>query len=387
MSESTTTENRSREHGRCTAIDEHDRNLPEIDLFTPLTIRDLTLANRVAMAPMCQYIASDGFADDWHLVHLGSRACGGVGLIVVEATGVLPEGRITPGCLGLWKDEQIEPLARIIRFVHGQGKKIGIQLAHAGRKASCDVPWKGGAPLGEDEGRWPIVGPSAVPFADEGPIPVPLDEEEIERVAGAFVSSARRAVEAGFDLMEIHSAHGYLLHSFLSPISNRRSDGYGGSLDNRMRLLLEVAGRVRAAIPASMPLFVRISATDWVEGGWDGPQSVELARRLKDVGVDLIDVSSGGMVPVASIPVSKGYQVPFAAAIRREAGIATGAVGLITEPGEANDIICRGDADLVFLGRQLLREPYWTFRAQAEIDVEPTWPVSYGYAVRRRHRS
>ncbi|WP_422923941.1 NADH:flavin oxidoreductase/NADH oxidase [Singulisphaera sp. PoT] len=387
MTESTGAEERAERHGSCLTTDEHDRKLPETDLFTPLTIRGLTLENRVAMSPMCQYIAEDGFADDWHLVHLGSRACGGVGLIMVEATGVLPEGRITPGCLGLWKDEQIEPLARIVRFVHGQGKKIGIQLAHAGRKASCDLPWKGGEPLREGQGSWPVVGPSAIPFAEHGPVPTPLDEAGIERVAEAFILATRRALKAGFDLIEIHSAHGYLLHSFLSPISNKRTDGYGGSFDNRIRLLLEVAGRVRAELPTSMPLFVRISATDWVDGGWDGPQSVELARRLKPIGVDLIDASSGGMVPVASIPVAKGYQVPFAATIRREAEIATGAVGLIIEPNEANDIICRGDADLVFVGRQLLREPYWAIRAESEMDVEPTWPISYGYAVRRRHRS
>lgn len=374
-------------HGRCQTTDEHDRKLPETDLMVPMTIRGLTLPNRVAMAPMCQYVATDGFADDWHLVHLGSRACGGVGLIVVEATGVLPEGRITPGCLGLWKDDRIEPLARIVRFVHGQGKKIGIQLAHAGRKASCDLPWKGGDPLGPDEGGWSVVGPSPVPFHATSPVPVELDAAGLERVAGAFVAAARRALKAGFDLIELHSAHGYLFHSFLSPISNRRADAYGGTLDNRMRLLLDVTKRVRAAIPESMPLFVRISATDWVEGGWDGPQSVELAKRLKAAGVDLIDVSTGGTAPVASIPVAKGYQVPFAADIRREAEIATGAVGLITEPGEANDIVCRGDADLIFVGRQLLREPYWAIRAQTEMDAEPTWPVSYGYAVRRRSKS
>lgn len=373
-------------HGRCPTADEHDRMRPETDLLTPMVIRGLTLPNRVAMAPMCQYVAKDGFADDWHLVHLGSRACGGVGLIVVEATGVLPEARITPGCLGLWKDDQIEPLARIVKFVHGQGKKIGIQIAHAGRKSSCDVPWKGGEPLMEDEGGWPVVGPSPVPFGMGSPLPTELDVAGLERVAEAFIASAHRAIQAGFDLIEIHAAHGYLFHSFLSPISNRRKDGYGGSLDNRMRLLLEVAGRVRAAIPESMPLFVRISATDWVEEGWDGPQSVTLARKLKAAGVDLIDVSTGGTVPVASIPVSKGYQVPFAADIRREAGIATGAVGLITEPGEANDIICRGDADVIFIGRQLLREPYWAIRAQTEMEAEATWPLPYGYAVRRRSK-
>ncbi|MGL5094627.1 MAG: oxidoreductase, partial [Planctomycetia bacterium] len=245
-------------------------------------------------------------------------------------------------------------------------------------------PWKGGDLLGPNEGGWPVVGPSPVPFNANGPLPIELDAAGLERVAGAFVAAAQRALKAGFDLIELHSAHGYLFHSFLSPISNRRTDAYGGSLDNRTRLLLEVTKRVRAVIPESMPLFVRISATDWVEGGWDGPQSVELAKRLKAAGVDLIDVSGGGTVPVASIPLAKGYQVPFAADIRREAGIATGAVGLITEPGDANDIICRGDADLIFIGRQLLREPYWAIRAQTEMDAEPTWPLSYGYAVRRR---
>lgn len=382
-----TSEARSGESGRRASLEDRDGELSEIGLFTPLTIRDLTLINRIAMSPMCQYIAKDGFADDWHLVHLGSRACGGVGLIMVEATGVLPEGRITPGCLGLWQDEQIPPLARIAQFVHDQGKKIGIQIAHAGRKASCHVPWEGGRPLGAGEGGWPVVGPSAVPFQEDGPVPVPLDDEGIVRVADAFAATARRAVAAGFDLVEIHAAHGYLLHEFLSPISNRRTDGYGGDLENRMRMLLEVAGRVRAEIPAAMPLLVRISATDWVDGGWDIAQSVALAKRLKEVGVDLIDVSSGGMVPAASIPVAKGYQVPFAAQIRREAAMATGAVGLITEPAEAREILARGDADLVFLGRQLLREPYWAMRAGAEMNVEPTWPLSYGYAVRRKTRS
>ncbi len=371
----------------CLAIDDHDSKLPDTDLMTPIQLRGLNLPNRIAMSPMCQYIAKDGFADDWHLVHLGSRACGGVGLILVEATAVLAEGRITPGCLGLWNDEQIEPLARIVRFVHSQGAKIGIQLAHAGRKASCKLPWEGGEPLAADDGGWPVVGPSPVPFFEAGTKPHTLDHEQIKTIVHAFGDAARRAIRAGFDTIEIHAAHGYLLHSFLSPISNHRTDQYGGNMHHRMRMLLEVVEHLRSVIPDEMPLLVRISATDWVEGGWDGAQSIELAEALKAAGVDLIDVSTGGTVPVASIPVSKGYQVPFAADIRRHSGIPTGAVGLITEPKEANEIICRGDADLIFVGRQLLRDPYWAIHAQTELEAEPTWPISYGYAVRRRAKA
>lgn len=372
--------------GDCDAVSEHDRELPEVDLFTPLELRGLKLPNRIAMSPMCQYVAQDGFASDWHLVHLGSRASGGTGLIVVEATAVAAEGRITPGDLGLWNDDQIAPLRRIVEFVHSQGSKIAIQLAHAGRKGSCTVPWHGGGRLSDAEGGWPVVGPSAVPFREGEPDPLPLDAKGIARVRQAFVDATRRALTAGFDAIEIHSAHGYLLHSFLSPLSNRRTDEYGGTRENRMRLLLETTEQVRAALPDSMPLLVRISATDWIEGGWALDDSIALARELKAKGVDLIDVSSGGTAPVASIPVAKGYQVPLAKAIKHEAGIRTGAVGLITEPSEANDIVCRGDADLVFLGRQALREPYWAIRAMHESEVDPPWPISYGYAVRRRPR-
>lgn len=373
--------------GDCDAISEHDRELPEIDLFSPLEMRGLRLPNRIAMSPMCQYVAQDGFASDWHLVHLGSRASGGTGFIVVEATAVAPEGRITPGCLGLWSDEQIAPLARIVDFVHGQGAKIAIQLAHSGRKGSCAVPWQGGGRLSEPEGGWPVVGPSAVPFREGEPDPLPLDAAGLRQVVQAFVDATRRALRAGFDSIEIHSAHGYLFHAFLSPLSNRRTDEYGGSRTNRMRPLLETTEQVRSILPDSMPLLVRISATDWVEGGWELEDSIVLARELKARGVDLIDVSSGGTAPVASIPVAKGYQVPFAKAIKQEAGIRTGAVGLITEPADANDIVCRGDADLVFIGRQLLREPYWAVRAMHESEVDPPWPISYGYAVRRRPRA
>jgi 2,4-dienoyl-CoA reductase-like NADH-dependent reductase (Old Yellow Enzyme family) len=326
-------------------------------------------------------------ANDWHLVHLGSRAAGGVSLVMVEATAVTRDGRISPGDMGIWTDEHIEPLARIARFVESQGAVPSIQLAHAGRKASCDVPWRGGAPLAPEEGGWlPVYGPSPLPFDERSPIPTPLDMAGIDAIVDAFEAATRRAIEAGFKLIEIHSAHGYLLHEFLSPLSNQRTDEYGGTLENRMRLVLRVAEQLRRLMPDDMPLFTRISATDWVEGGWDVEQSVILARELKARGVDLIDVSSGALTPTARIPVAKGYQVPFARRIRDEAGIATGAVGLITEGGYANEIITGGDADLIFLARELLREPYWALKAQHDLGEEPTWPTQYGYAVRRRSK-
>ena len=364
---------------------EHDREVPEIDLLSPLKIRSVTFRNRIAMSPMCQYSAHDGFANDWHLVHLGSRAAGGVALVMVEATAVTADGRITPGDLGIWKDDHIEPLTRIARFVHTQGAVAGIQLAHAGRKASCELPWKGGEGLlTPEEGGWPVVGPSAIPFAETSPVPRPLDEAEIDAIVTAFETGARRALTAGFKVIEIHAAHGYLLHEFLSPISNHRNDRYGGSLENRTRFLLQVVERVRGLMPEEMPLFVRISASDWTEGGWDLEQSVELAIRLKGLGVDLIDVSSGGTVPYARIPVAKGYQVPFARRIREGADIRTGAVGLITEPHFANEIVTGGDANLVFIAREMLREPYWASKAQQALGEEPAWPIQYGYAVKRR---
>jgi 2,4-dienoyl-CoA reductase-like NADH-dependent reductase (Old Yellow Enzyme family) len=368
----------------CVADVDHDRNVPEVDLLTPLTIRGVTFRNRIGVSPMCQYCAEGGFADDWHLVHLGSRGAGGAGIVFVEATAVTAEGRITPGDVGIWDDAHAEPLARIARFLHRQGAVAGIQLAHAGRKASCDLPWKGGAPLSAQQGAWPVVGPSAVPFQEGGPVPRELDEAGIDAAVAAFVAAARRALAAGFRVLEIHAAHGYLLHEFLSPLSNRRTDRYGGGLENRMRLPLRVAAEVRRAMPDDLPLFVRISATDWVEGGWDLPQSVELARALCRLGVDLIDCSSGALVPKATIPVGRNYQVPFAAAVRREAGIRTAAVGLITEPAQANEILTSGAADLVFLAREMLREPYWALKAQQALNQEPSWPVQYGYAVRRR---
>ena len=364
---------------------EHDREVPEVDLLSPLTIRGVTFRNRIAMSPMCMYSAEDGFANDFHLVHLGSRAMGGVALVVVEATAVTGEGRISPGDMGIWKDGHIEPLARIARFVEAQGAVPGIQLAHAGRKASCDVPWNGGRSLKTAaEGGWPVVGPSPLPFDTGDPVPMPLTEDDIGRCIGAWEAAAQRALAAGFKVIELHAAHGYLMHEFLSPISNQRTDEYGGSLENRMRLLLRLAGRLRALIPQELPFFVRISATDWANGGWDIEQSIVLCKELKALGADLIDVSSGGATPDARIPVSRGYQIPFAGRIREEAQIRTGGLGLITDPQHADEIITSGQADLVFIGRELLREPYWAIKAQHSMGEEPAWPIQYGYAVKRR---
>lgn len=368
----------------CTAGAEHDREVAEVDLLSPLQLRGLTLRNRIAMSPMCQYSAHDGFANDWHLVHLGSRAAGGVSLVMVEATAVTRDGRISPGDMGIWSDAHIEPLARIARFVESQDAVPGIQLAHAGRKASCEVPWRGGHQLSLEQGGWATVAPSAIPFRPEDRPPIELDQGGIAAIVVAFEAAAKRALAAGFKLIEIHSAHGYLLHEFLSPLANRRSDDYGGALENRMRLPLRVAQKLRAAVPENMPLFMRISATDWVEGGWNLDQSIELAKRVNAAGIDLIDVSSGGMVPTAQIPMSKLYQVPFARAIREQAKLMTGAVGLITEFAEADQIITGGDADLVLIGRELLREPYWALHAEAALGGEPDWPIQYGYAVKRR---
>jgi 2,4-dienoyl-CoA reductase-like NADH-dependent reductase (Old Yellow Enzyme family) len=371
-------------HG-CPAGTDHDREVPEVDLLSPLAIRGVTFRNRIAMSPMCQYVAHEGFASDWHLVHLGSRAAGGVSLVVVEATAVARDGRITPGDLGIWSDEHIEPLARIVRFVESQGAVPGIQLAHAGRKASCDLPWNGGAGLTTAAaGGWPVIGPSALAFDEGNPLPKALDEAGIDRVVAAFGAATKRALAAGFRLIEIHCAHGYLLHEFLSPLSNQRTDNYGGTLENRVRLPLRVADTVRKLVPTELPVFARISATDWADGGWDVDQSVVLARHFKELGIDLIDVSSGGLVPKARIPVAKGYQVPFARKIRSEANIMTGAVGLITEVEHANEIVTGGDADLVFLAREVLREPDWALKAEQQLGAEPTWPISYGYAVKRR---
>lgn len=353
-------------------------------LVTPLTIRGVTTRNRIVVSPMCQYCATNGMADDWHLVHLGSRAVGGAGIVAVEATAVTPEGRISPGDLGIWDDGHVEPLARIAQFMTRMGSVPAIQLAHAGRKASVAPPFKGGVSLHKaEEGGWPVVGPSAVPFGEGYQVPRELTRDQIHAVSEAFVAAARRSIKAEFKIIELHFAHGYLIHQFLSPLSNKRTDDYGGSLENRMRLAVDIAGQVRAFIPETMPLFVRISATDWVEGGWDLEQSIQLARALKSLGVDLIDASSGGLVPTAKVPVAPNYQVPFAAAIRRQADILTGAVGMITEAIQANNIIHCGDADLVFLAKKMLWDPYWALHASQELDQEAPWPAQYGYAVRR----
>lgn len=326
---------------------------------------------------MCEYSSEDGFANDWHLVHLGCRAQGGAGLVMTEAAAVLPEGRISPADLGIWKDEHIPKLRRIGAFLHSQGARAGVQLAHAGRKGSMAPPFVPERLVPREEGGWQPVGPSEIAFAPNYGAPLALDEDGIAAVIEGFRQAARRALEAGFDVVEIHGAHGYLLHEFLSPLANRRTDRYGGSLENRMRLTVEVARAVRGAWPQELPLFVRISATDWAEGGWSLDESVELARRLRGCGVDMVDVSSGGMVPHAKIPAAPGYQVPFAARIRRDAGISTAAVGLITEPEQADEIVASGAADLVLLARQMLRDPYWPLHAAATLGEPASWPVQY----------
>jgi 2,4-dienoyl-CoA reductase-like NADH-dependent reductase (Old Yellow Enzyme family) len=347
-------------------------------LFDPLSIRDLTLANRVVVSPMCEYSSTDGFANDWHFVHLGSRAVGGAGLVLTEATAVLPEGRISPQDLGIWSDKHIEPLARIVRFIHEQGSVAGMQLAHAGRKASTYRPWEGNSAVPESEGGWKkVVAPSALRFADNYPMPQALTDDGIQEIIAAFAAAARRACDAGFRVIEIHGAHGYLIHEFLSPLSNQRDDAYGGSFENRTRFIREIVAAVRSSWPKGAPLFVRISATDWVEGGWDIRQSVELARGLKELGVDLVDCSSGGTVPHADIPVGPGYQTAFAEQIRREAGIMTGAVGMITSPIQAEHIIATGQADAVIIAREFLRDPYWPLRAARELEQSISWPVQY----------
>jgi 2,4-dienoyl-CoA reductase-like NADH-dependent reductase (Old Yellow Enzyme family) len=349
-----------------------------IHLFDPLAIRDVTFANRVFVSPMCEYSSTDGYATDWHLVHLGTRAVGGAGLILTEATAVLPEGRISPHDLGIWSDDHIEPLSRVVRFIHEQGSVAGMQLAHAGRKASTYRPWDGNGAISESDGGWTnVVAPSAVRFADHYPMPKELSIDAIQNIVFAFAAAARRACEAGFRVIEIHAAHGYLLHEFLSPLSNRRTDSYGGSFENRTRILRETVAAVRSSWPERAPLFVRISATEWVEGGWDVEQSVELAGQLKPLGVDLMDCSSGGNVPHAQIPVGPGYQTAFADQVRREANILTGAVGMITSSIQAEQIITTGQADAVIIAREFLRDPYWPLRAARELGQRVSWPVQY----------
>jgi 2,4-dienoyl-CoA reductase-like NADH-dependent reductase (Old Yellow Enzyme family) len=345
-------------------------------LFDELEIRDVTLRNRIVVSPMCQYSSTDGFATDWHLVHLGSRAVGGAALVFTEASAVSPEGRISPQDLGIYKDEHIEMLARITRFIRSQGALAGVQLAHAGRKGSTYRPWEKSGSIPESAGGWKAAAPSAVPFEGYA-TPVELGREGIQAVVKAFAAAARRACEAGFQVVEIHSAHGYLLHEFLSPISNKRTDSYGGSFENRTRLLREVITAVRKVWPEGYPLWVRISATDWIEGGWDLDQSVELAQQTGALGADLVDCSSGGIAPGAKIPVRAGYQVPFADEIRRKAGILTGAVGMISSAAEADSILREEKADVVLLAREFLRQPYWPLRVARELGFPVSWPAQY----------
>lgn len=348
------------------------------NLFDPLPLRDITLRNRVAVSPMCQYSSTDGFATDWHLVHLGSRAVGGAGLVFTEAAAVLPEARISPQDLGIWSDEHIVGLARIARFVQQQGSIAGMQIAHAGRKASTRRPWEGQGEVPPSEGGWEnVVAPSPLPFDESYPRPRELDNAGIGHVTQAFAQAAGRAREAGFQALEIHAAHGYLLHEFLSPLSNHRQDAYGGSFENRTRLLREAMAAVRQVWGERLPLFVRISATDWAEGGWDLEQSIKLARQLRSLGVDLVDCSSGGTLPHARVPVGPGYQSAFAETIRRQAGIPTGAVGMITDPAQADHIIRTGQADLILMAREFLRHPYWPLRAARELGYQTSWPVQY----------
>ena len=347
-------------------------------LFDPLTIRDLTFANRMFVSPMCQYSSENGYANDWHFVHLGSRAVGGAGLIITEATAVLPEGRISPQDLVIWEDGHIEMLSRIVGFIHEQGSVAGMQLAHAGRKASTSRPWEGHDAVPESEAGWTkVVAPSALKFSDTYPMPQALTRDGIQEVVAAFAAAARRSCQAGFRVVEIHAAHGYLIHEFLSPLSNKREDDYGGSFANRTRLCREIVAAVRSEWPKELPLFIRISATDWTQGGWNIDESVKLAGELKGMGVDLIDCSSGGNVLHAKIPVGAGYQTACAEKIRRETGIMTGAVGMITDPVQAEHIIQTGQADAVIMAREFLRDPYWPLRAAHELDQPIAWPVQY----------
>ncbi len=349
-------------------------------LFSPLKLRGVTFRNRVFVSPMCQYSCEDGMPNDWHLVHLGSRAVGGAGLVASEATAVSAVGRISPGDTGIWSEAQVPAWRRIAAFVAEQGAVPGIQLAHAGRKASTRAPWQQAGALAPDEGGWQPMAPSPLRFDDASPVPREMTGADMESVRSQFAAAAVRALAAGFRAVELHMAHGYLGHEFLSPLSNARTDGYGGVLENRMRFPLEVTEAVRAVWPSELPLLVRISATDWADGGWTADEAVEFARRLKRAGVDLVDCSSGGLVPHARVPVGPGYQTPFAARIRAEAGVATGAVGMITDPAQAEQIVATGHADAVLLARQLLREPYWPLRAARELGADVAWPVQYARA-------
>ena len=352
-------------------------------LFSKLRMRDVDFANRIVVSPMCQYSSTDGYANDWHFAHLGARAVGGAALVFTEAAAVTPEGRISPQDLGVWSEKHFEPLERIARFMETQGARAGLQLAHAGRKGSTYRPGAGQGAIAESAGGWRPVAPSAIPFSDTYAKPEELTVGQIKSLQRAFAVAAERAAVAGFDVIEIHAAHGYLIHEFLSPFSNRRLDGYGGSFENRTRFLRECVEAVRRALPERCPLFVRVSATDWAEGGWDIDQSVELARVLLSLGVDLIDCSSGGNLEKAEIPIGSGYQTPFAERIRREANIATAAVGMITAPAQADQIIRNDQADLVVLAREMLRDPYWPMHAAQELEQIAPWPVQYLRAAPR----
>ncbi len=346
-------------------------------LFSPIRIKDIEFKNRIFVSPMCQYSSREGLPADWHLVHLGSRAVGGAALVMVEATAVSPEGRISPWDSGIWSDQHMEAFKPITAFITGHGAVPGIQLAHAGRKASTGRPWEGGGAVAIENGGWQTIAPGPVPFSENYPVPRQMSSADMTMVIEQFAGAARRALQAGFRLAEIHAAHGYLLHEFLSPLSNHRQDEYGGSLENRMRFPLEVVAAVRDVWPAELPLFLRISATDWADGGWDIIQSVQFAHRLKASGIDLVDCSSGGLIPNVTIPAVPGYQTPFAAEVREKTGILTGAVGMITAPEQAEHIIATGQADAVFLARQLLRDPYWPLHAARKLGVDVNWPAQY----------
>ena len=346
-------------------------------IFDPLPIRGITLPNRIGVSPMCEYSSTDGYANDWHLVHLGSRAVGGAGLVMTEATGVTPEGRISPEDLGIWSDAHIEFLARIVRFVKSQGAVPAMQLAHAGRKGSTYRPWSGDGAIALKDGGWVPVAPSAVAYSERYPMPRALLKEEIRGVVEAFGQAARRAMQAGFQILEIHAAHGYLLHEFFSPLSNFRTDEYGGSFENRTRIAREVVTAIRKQMPEQLPLFIRISSTDWKKGGWDVDQAVELAKQLKPLGVDLVDCSSAGLVQDQEIVAGPGFQVPFAERIRREAGILTSAVGLIETKEQVAEILANQKADLVFMAREFLRDPYWPLRTARALKQPVSWPSQY----------
>lgn len=346
-------------------------------LFSPIKIKNVQLKNRIVVSPMCEYSSVDGFANNWHLVHLGSRAVGGAGLIITEATAVSPEGRISIVDLGIWKDEHKEKLTEIVNFIHKNDSVAGVQLAHAGRKASFDIPWENPAQVSKENGGWDTVAPSAIQFNPKDKMPIALDKAGIEKVKADFKAATKRALEVGFKVVEVHAAHGYLLHQFLSPLSNQRTDEYGGSFENRIRLVLEVVAAVQEVWPAENPLFVRISATDWVDGGWNETESVQLAEILKEKGVDVIDTSTGGLAREQQIPVAPNYQVKFAEQIKQQTGMITGAVGLITEAEQAERILQSGQADLIFLARELLRNPYFPLHAAKQLGDDIKWPVQY----------